>query len=127
MSASETFVARLDRVPLNRFHWKLLAVSGIGWMFDAMDVLLIGFLVTPITREFALVPAQVGLVPSSGFVGMFFGAAISGRLADRYGRRVVFASTLVLFSVGGRPLAAKVEEVGGVWPWTGAMPVPSAW
>jgi MFS transporter, putative metabolite:H+ symporter len=98
--SAETFVARLDRVPLNRFHWKLLITSGLGWMFDAMDVLLIGFLVVPITKEFSLAPAQVGLVASAGFVGMFFGAAISGRLADRYGRRLIFQGTLVLFSVG---------------------------
>ena len=98
--SAETFVARLDRVPLNSFHWRLLITSGLGWMFDAMDVLLIGFLVTPITKEFALAPAQVGLVASAGFVGMFLGAAISGRLADRYGRRLIFQGTLVLFSVG---------------------------
>ena len=98
--SAETFVARLDRVPLNSFHWKLLIISGIGWMFDAMDVLLIGFLVGPISREFALAPAQVGLVASAGFVGMFFGAAISGRLADRYGRRLIFQGTLILFSIG---------------------------
>jgi MFS transporter, putative metabolite:H+ symporter len=98
--SAETFVARLDRVPLNSFHWKLLITSGFGWMFDAMDVLLIGFLVAPITREFALAPAQVGLVASAGFVGMFLGAAISGRLADRYGRRLIFQATLILFSVG---------------------------
>ncbi len=98
--SAETFVARLDRVPLNSFHWKLLITSGLGWMFDAMDVLLIGFLVAPITREFSLAPAQVGLVASAGFVGMFLGAAISGRLADRYGRRIIFQATLILFSVG---------------------------
>ena len=98
--SAETFVARLDRVPLNSFHWRLLITSGLGWMFDAMDVLLIGFLVTPITKEFALAPAQVGLVASAGFVGMFLGAAISGRLADHYGRRLIFQGTLVLFSVG---------------------------
>ena len=97
---AETFVARLDRIPLNSFHWRLLVTSGLGWMFDAMDVLLIGFLVAPITKEFALAPAQVGLVASAGFVGMFLGAAISGRLADRYGRRLVFQVTLVVFSVG---------------------------
>ncbi|MDP9281710.1 MAG: MFS transporter [Chloroflexota bacterium] len=98
--SAETFVARLDRVPLNSFHWRLLITSGLGWMFDAMDVLLIGFLVAPIQKEFALAPAQVGLVASAGFVGMFLGAAISGRLADRYGRRLIFQATLVLFSVG---------------------------
>jgi putative MFS transporter len=98
--SAETFVARLDRVPLNRFHWRLLVTSGLGWMFDAMDVLLIGFLVAPITKEFTLAPAQVGLVASAGFVGMFLGAAISGRLADRYGRRLIFQATLVLFSIG---------------------------
>ena len=98
--SAETFVARLDRIPLNSFHWKLLITSGFGWMFDAMDVLLIGFLVAPITREFTLAPAQVGLVASAGFVGMFLGAAISGRLADRYGRRLIFQATLILFSVG---------------------------
>jgi putative MFS transporter len=98
--SAETFVARLDRVPLNSFHWKLLITSGLGWMFDAMDVLLIGFLVAPITKEFALAPTQVGFVASAGFVGMFLGAAISGRLADRYGRRLVFQVTLVVFSIG---------------------------
>ena len=98
--SAETFVARLDRVPLNSFHWRLLITSGLGWMFDAMDVLLIGFLVTPIAKEFTLAPAQIGLVASAGFVGMFLGAAISGRLADRYGRRLIFQETLVLFSIG---------------------------
>jgi putative MFS transporter len=98
--SAETFVARLDRVPLNSFHWKLLITSGLGWMFDAMDVLLIGFLLTPIGREFSLTAPQIGLVASAGFVGMFLGAAISGRLADRYGRRLIFQATLILFSIG---------------------------
>jgi chemotaxis signal transduction protein len=33
--------------------------------------------------------------------------------------------SLMLFSIGGRTLAARTEDVGGVRPWTGAMPVPS--
>lgn len=99
-ASQESFVERLDRVPLNRFHWRLLGISGIGWMFDAMDVILISFLLVPIGREFALDATRTGLVASAGFVGMFLGAAISGRLADRYGRRIVFSSTLVIFSIG---------------------------
>jgi putative MFS transporter len=87
-------------VPWNPFHWRLLITSGIGWSFDAMDVILISFLLVPIAREFALDATRTGLVASAGFVGMFIGAAVSGRLADRYGRRIVFTSTLVLFSIG---------------------------
>ena len=98
--ASESFVERLDRIPLNPFHWRLLIVSGIGWLFDAMDVILISFLITPIRTEFKLDATQTGLIASSGFVGMFLGAAISGRLADRIGRRTVFSATLVIFSIG---------------------------
>ena len=52
--AAESFLARLDRAPLNRFHWRLLVVAGFGWMFDAMDVILIAFLLTPIRTEFGL-------------------------------------------------------------------------
>ena len=65
-----------------------------------MDVILISFLLVPISREFSLDATKTGLVASAGFVGMFLGAAASGRLADRYGRRGVFSLTLVIFSIG---------------------------
>jgi chemotaxis signal transduction protein len=32
---------------------------------------------------------------------------------------------VVVFSVGGMKLAARTEDVGGVSPWTGTIPVPS--
>ncbi len=99
MSAA-SFIARLDAIPLNRFHRRLLVVSGLGWMFDAMDVILVAFLVTPVARDFGLDPGRIPWIASAGFVGMFLGAAISGRLADRYGRRTVFQVTLLVFALG---------------------------
>ncbi|HUG56087.1 MAG TPA: MFS transporter [Candidatus Limnocylindrales bacterium] len=65
-----------------------------------MDVILISFLLRPIGQEFALDPVRIGLVASAGFVGMFLGAALSGRLADRYGRKTIFQVTLIIFSFG---------------------------
>ncbi len=98
--STTTFTARLDAVPLNRFHWKLLLVSGLGWMFDAMDVILVAFLLRPITTEFGLDPQRAGILAAATPAGMFLGAAISGRLADRYGRKTIFQVTLLVFSVG---------------------------
>lgn len=49
------------------------------------------------------------------------------RTAKRHGPTPEVARpwTIVVFSVGGKRVAARAEEVGGVWPWTEAMPVPS--
>ena len=99
MSAA-TFLARLDDLPPNRFHWRLLAASGLGWTFDAMDLLLIGFLLVPIRSEFGLDAVRTGLIAIAGLAGTALGAAIAGRIADRSGRRTVAQVTLVLFSIG---------------------------
>ena len=104
--SAETFLARLDRVPLNSFHRRLLVVTGVGWLFDAMDLLLIGFLLVPIRAELGLDAARTGLVATAGFAGLFLGAAIFGRVADRYGRRGVIQATLVLFGIGSLLSAA---------------------
>src|SRR5438132_1608622 len=61
---------------------------------------MLGFLIPPIVREFSLDASRAGLIASATALGMFVGAAAAGRLADRYGRRVVFTTTLVVFSAG---------------------------
>lgn len=91
--------ARLDSLDLGPFHRRLLVVSGLGWMFDAMDVLLISYILAALGKEWNLDPTQRGYVLSVGFLGMFIGAAASGWLADRIGRKVLFQSTLLLYSV----------------------------
>jgi putative MFS transporter len=47
----EPSVTQLDHLPLSRFHWKVLLVSGLGWLFDAMDVLIVGSVVAAVARE----------------------------------------------------------------------------
>ena len=32
---------------------------------------------------------------------------------------------LLVFSVGGRRMAAHANDVGGIWPWTELVPIPS--
>jgi putative MFS transporter len=89
-SAEAGVAQRLDRVPLGGFHKKLLMVSGIGWMFDSMDVGIVSFVVAALAKEWGLGPDQVAWIISIGLLGMFAGAATSGSLADRFGRKTIF-------------------------------------
>lgn len=36
-------VARLQSLPVGRFHYKLLVLVGLGWLFDAMDTGMVSF------------------------------------------------------------------------------------
>ena len=91
--------ARLDRLPLSRFHYKLLAINGCAWAFDAFDVGLVTFIATALIQSWKLNPAQVGVLLSSGLLGMMVGAFFSGPAADRFGRKAVFQWTMLIFSV----------------------------
>ncbi|MFU9045388.1 MFS transporter [Acinetobacter tibetensis] len=92
-------VSRVQRLPVGKFHYTLLWVIGLGWMFDAMDTGLISFILTKMATEWSMSPAEKGWVVSIGFVGMAIGAVCSGALADRWGRRNVFVVTLVTYSI----------------------------
>ncbi|MFS0733125.1 MFS transporter [Microbacterium sp. 1P10UB] len=90
---------RLDRLPLNRKHLKVLTGSGLGWALDAMDVGLISFIIAALAVQWQLVPGQTAWIASVGFIGMAIGATLGGLLADRFGRRQVFALTLIVYGV----------------------------
>jgi putative MFS transporter len=90
---------RLERLPLTRTHWIILLAAGVGWLFDSMDVGLVSFVLPAIQKAWQLQPTQLGLIGSVGMIGMFLGAAVSGMLADKWGRRSVILFTLVLFGL----------------------------
>jgi MFS transporter, putative metabolite:H+ symporter len=92
-------IERLDRLPLSTFHWRLLWVSGLGWMFDAMDVGIVTFVLASLKESWSLDPHQIGNIGSIGLLGMFVGAALAGTLSDRWGRKLVFQGTLFVFSL----------------------------
>ena len=92
-------VSRIQRLPIGKFHYMLLLVIGLGWMFDAMDTGLISFILAKMAEDWAMTPTEKGWVVSIGFVGMAIGAVASGALADRFGRKTIFASTLVIYSL----------------------------
>ncbi|MBE6084421.1 MAG: MFS transporter [Selenomonas ruminantium] len=90
---------RLESLPVGNFHYKLLLLTGLGWLFDSMDTGLIAFVLPVLAKEWALTPAQVGWIGSIGLIGMALGAVLAGTLADRIGRKRVFSLTVLLYSL----------------------------
>ncbi|QDO88420.1 MFS transporter [Ornithinimicrobium ciconiae] len=112
-SESETSLTRperLDRLPFTRKHGRLLTGSGIGWALDAMDVGLISFVMAALAAQWQLTQTEQSWLGSIGFVGMALGASLGGLLADKIGRRSVFALTLLVYGVatGASALAGSL-------------------
>ena len=90
---------RLEQLPVGSFQYKLLFITGLGWLFDSMDTGLIAFVLPVLAKEWSLTPAQVGWIGSIGLIGMALGAVLAGTLADRIGRKKVFTITVLLYSL----------------------------
>ncbi|RUR01099.1 MFS transporter [Labedella endophytica] len=109
--AGATRIERLDRLPFTREHRRLLVGSGVGWALDAMDVGLVSFVIAALAITWPDDIGSFGFVASAGFLGMAIGASVGGLLADRIGRRQVFAFTLLLFGLA-TGLSALAWSVG---------------
>src|SRR3954463_8520442 len=91
--------ARLDAQPVGREHRRVTLLSGLGGVFDAMDIGLLSFVMVALGQEWGLSQEQVGVAISVGLFGMFLGAAASGVLSDRYGRKAILLATMLVYSI----------------------------
>jgi MFS transporter, putative metabolite:H+ symporter len=99
LPSRESLAGRLDDLPFTRRHLRVLTGSGVGWALDAMDVGLISFILAALTAQWGLTKTDAGWIASVGFLGMALGATLGGLLADRLGRRQVFALTLLVYGI----------------------------
>lgn len=89
---------------MSKSKYHLLFVVGTAWLFDAMDVAILSFIMPLLKAEWQLSPVQLGTVGAATSVGMIIGALLCGYLADRIGRKQVLIYTLALFSLGNLAL-----------------------
>ena len=78
---------------------RIFIIGGLGFMFDAWDVALNGFLTPLLGTYWDLSQTERGLVATGNLIGMAVGAVVWGTLADRFGRKRAFATTLLIFAL----------------------------
>ena len=91
---------------------KLLGIAGAAWMFDALDVGMLSFIIAALKMEegWNLTDVQAGWIGSTQSIGMAVGALLFGAMADKVGRKNILIITLLLFSIGSG-LSALVGTV----------------
>jgi MFS family permease len=90
----------LDEAPLSRFHRKAVVVSGMGFFTDAYDLFVISTVAALVSSEWHLSTAETSWVSGAAVLGAFIGAVIFGRLADRFGRKKVYALVATVMVAG---------------------------
>jgi putative MFS transporter len=90
--------ARLDGLPLSRWHVRVVTLMGLGTFFNFFEVGLGSLLVTLVPAGWAATTLDKSLVIGSAFVGELLGALFLAPLADRFGRRTMFQVNLVAYA-----------------------------
>src|ERR1700757_642460 len=100
--------ARLDRLPISSFHYRIFALVGAGMFFDGYDLYVAGgVLAALIQTKFSTLPQNLQFI-SLTFVGMTIGSLITGFVGDRFGRRFTYQINLLIFGLAS--LAAAFAQ-----------------
>jgi MFS family permease len=96
---------------LTRYHWFVLTVAALGWLFDTMDQQLFTLARVPAMKELlhvdtiptpeqkAMVADYSGYATSIFLIGWASGGLIFGMMGDRFGRAKVMLWTILIYSL----------------------------
>ncbi|KAA0037214.1 organic cation/carnitine transporter 7 [Cucumis melo var. makuwa] len=83
------------------FQILVLAYAGMGWISEAMEMMLLSFVGPAVQSAWNLSPHEESLITSVVFAGMLVGAYTWGIVSDKYGRRKGFFITATITSIAG--------------------------
>src|SRR5664279_2376516 len=108
MASAVNAGARLDRLPISSFHYRIFWLVGAGMFFDGYDLYVAGgVLASAIQTKFSTLPQNLQFL-SLTFVGMTIGSLITGFVGDRFGRRFTYQINLLIFGLAS--LAAAFAQ-----------------
>ncbi|KAG7318543.1 hypothetical protein KOW79_018298 [Hemibagrus wyckioides] len=126
----DTFMVEdaVEAIGFGPFQWKLSILTGLSWMADAMEMMILSILAPQLHCEWRLPNWEVALLTSVVFIGMMISSSLWGNISDKYGRKtglkmsvlwtlfygilsafapiygwILFLRALVGFGIGGAP------------------------
>lgn len=77
----------LNVVGFGKYQGLVLAYGALGWVSEAMEMMILSFIGSAVQSEWHLSSAQKSLISTMVFAGMLVGASFWGIISDSYGRR----------------------------------------
>ena len=77
---------------------RALLAAALGWMLDAMDVLLYSFVLDDVRREFGIDDRMSGVLLALPLAASAIGGIAFGWLADRIGRTRALSASILLYA-----------------------------
>ena len=74
-------------IGFGKFQGLILVFAGLGWISEAMEMMILSFVGVAVQSEWGLSPAEESLITSVVFAGMLAGCYFWGIISDAYGRR----------------------------------------
>src|SRR6187551_2663228 len=117
MTGAEMVAARLDRLPMTRSLWRLVALISAGGAFEYYDLFMTAYISPGLVAEHLFTarpagffaPDGIGFFVFSTFAGMWVGTLGFGFVADRMGRRSVFTISLVWYCLATAIMAFQQQ------------------
>jgi MFS transporter, AAHS family, 4-hydroxybenzoate transporter len=89
----------LNEQPFSAYQWLVFWLCFLVVLFDGFDTAAIGYIAPSLMAEWNVGKPDLGPVLSAALVGLTAGAVVAGPLADRLGRKIVLATSVLLFGV----------------------------
>ncbi|KAL9153858.1 hypothetical protein ABFS82_10G075600 [Erythranthe guttata] len=91
----------LSTVGFGKYQALLLAYGGLGWIAEAMELMILSLIGSSLQSEWLLSPSQKSLISTVVFAGMLVGAYLWGFVSDTYGRKKGILGVTTITSVAG--------------------------
>ncbi len=95
---SSTIVDRMNRLPVSKYFLRLVARISTGGFFEFYELFLSGSIGAALVAEKIITVSGLAYFIGAGFLGMFFGTSIFGRISDLVGRRNGYVYSLLIYS-----------------------------
>ncbi|HVC59933.1 MAG TPA: MFS transporter [Acetobacteraceae bacterium] len=127
---AERITARLDRLPMTRHIWTLVFLVALGGFFDTYALALIGAAAPGLFQAKIFTPTTVSFFGMTGlasfiaslFAGLFVGTIAFSHVADRFGRRSIFAFSLLWYGIASFILGLQnTADAVNIWRFISAI------